>query len=135
MFEGQSIDYQGGLNCDVCGGPRLPKFDDNVLWAVVDGGLVSGCLCDDCRRKICTCSTCAGYAEDDEGYGQCRMAAPRAVKDADYDDWLDDWAPVDEDEGCLLGWRQARPMTTEEIEERLVDRFELDGSDLVDGAP
>jgi hypothetical protein len=92
-------------------------------------------LCDECRRRVCTCDICAAFnrdlvepdedddttpdPEDDEPQFECWCQLEHEMEETDDEDW------------CLQ-WEQARPLTPDEVQWRLNGRSDFDEDELED---
>ena len=94
------------LWCQVCSGPRLCSSEQSVFVQRGEGkdATLHGLdICDDCRRKLCTCGTCSSYQYQDEGLC-CSSVVPKTKH---WHDW------------CRDGYRQAKPIMVKEAEKEL----------------
>ena len=88
--------------CGTCGKEVLLPTVASAFIRNDKRGVYSLDICDDCRRKLCTCSTCSAF----DGEGCCQRL-------------LGELGQVGPTDWCRDGYRQAKPITVKEAEKEL----------------
>jgi len=121
------LDQVGNFRCPLCQGQSVTKAPMVIASDRTEKATMQRFqICDDCRRKLCTCDTCTAFQqdEDDPSRGFCGLQF----------DSIHEPVKIRAVSWCREDYRQGRPLTISEVELRLGKKEQNSDSSSDDAA-